>query len=50
MVTEAELRTKFRGTLLGGAVGDALGSPIEDISFGLIDAIGAERYLEHPHS
>jgi|GEM_PF-278174 len=49
---EEKKRDKFLGCIMGGAIGDALGAPIEFLSYdAIIDKYGAEgvqSYVEHP--
>jgi ADP-ribosylglycohydrolase len=45
-VTQPELASRIRGCLLGGALGDALGAPIEGMSLGEIRARFGSRGVE----
>ncbi|WP_373456557.1 ADP-ribosylglycohydrolase family protein [Cobetia sp. Dlab-2-U] len=43
------MTSRFRGCLLGGAVGDALGAPVEFLSHEEIQArFGSEAYVTMP--
>ena len=45
-----QIRDRFRGCMLGGAVGDALGAPLEFLTAGEIAALDDAAVLDHSGS